>query len=878
MISLLIASASVALGQCPPTIFQVPAFGAPGAEIDPWAPYSFVPDSFATFDADGPRGPNATQALVSVARWGRLGTASPPPFVAAWSGAWSTFAGTPVTYPAPMRFKIWNDQLVSLGSQCVSGYREGQWQYIPAGVCPAWFDYPRSFFIFDDAIFVTGDLGVTNPITGLGEFGWARFANGVWRAVPPDTNESAPLLHNGIWHRARDWRSQSPYLAERWTGTTWVPTNPTGQISAESMRFEYDQLVSSQGRLFRSVASSEGPRIYEQTATGWSRMTVPALRPELTGRTTTALRCDDSPYGLLIVYASDSTTDLPTTPERHTRRIARYNQGQWSDFPGVFTLASLERPPGRSPIVGLLLSYGDELIAFGEFDRVDGRPALNAAVFNGSMWTATAPGMMRSTLDEVGQAAPTRVLQLFDWYGDILVSGTFSVVCGDGSEARDTAIFDGAGWRAFQPALPLAGEINSYVIYRGEPHVTIYGASQWGTYRLRDGQWQRLPVDIDNLQTWQDKLVGLCQVGDRAGLAIWDGADENATIVVRVDPLWYFGISGFAVLNDTLYITQGNYLWQTNGLVWTQTSQQSLPSRLIFDRPLRTVANNIYCLSGDFFGSASVLHVWTGTAFVPAAGPAPIAELFMHQNALHAVMRDNRITRLDAGGWTTVVNADPGTRTALSAHGMLYLGDDSPLLVQPGFPTGYPQPAELARQERLGNLAIYGSPAPPAIRSQDTLVEATNGAAAQFRIIHDGIALSSIRWLRDGQPVNLSDMRISARTALDGRTHTLRFRNTVASDSGEYTAELIHRCGSVISQRIVLVTPGAPTNLCDSIDFNNNGIFPEDQDVIDFFVVLAGGACSTGMCNDIDVNNNAVFPEDSDVIDFFALLAGGTCS
>jgi hypothetical protein len=31
---------------------------------------------------------------------------------------------------------------------------------------------------------------------------------------------------------------------------------------------------------------------------------------------------------------------------------------------------------------------------------------------------------------------------------------------------------------------------------------------------------------------------------------------------------------------------------------------------------------------------------------------------------------------------------------------------------------------------------------------------------------------------------------------------------------------------------------------CSSIDFNNNGVFPEDQDVIDFFTVLSGGPCS----------------------------------
>jgi hypothetical protein len=62
---------------------------------------------------------------------------------------------------------------------------------------------------------------------------------------------------------------------------------------------------------------------------------------------------------------------------------------------------------------------------------------------------------------------------------------------------------------------------------------------------------------------------------------------------------------------------------------------------------------------------------------------------------------------------------------------------------------------------------------------------------------------------------------------------------------------------------------------CDDIDFNNNDVFPEDADVIDFFNVLAGAECPE--CNDIDFNNNGVFPEDADVIDFFNVLAGGEC-
>ncbi|HLP86221.1 MAG TPA: hypothetical protein VK157_17850 [Phycisphaerales bacterium] len=78
-----------------------------------------------------------------------------------------------------------------------------------------------------------------------------------------------------------------------------------------------------------------------------------------------------------------------------------------------------------------------------------------------------------------------------------------------------------------------------------------------------------------------------------------------------------------------------------------------------------------------------------------------------------------------------------------------------------------------------------------------------------------------------------------------------------------------------ISGNCGFVTFAGEVTGCDDIDFNNNSVFPEDQDVIDFFNVLAGADCPT--CNDIDFNNNSVFPEDQDVIDFFNVLAGGTC-
>lgn len=77
----------------------------------------------------------------------------------------------------------------------------------------------------------------------------------------------------------------------------------------------------------------------------------------------------------------------------------------------------------------------------------------------------------------------------------------------------------------------------------------------------------------------------------------------------------------------------------------------------------------------------------------------------------------------------------------------------------------------------------------------------------------------------------------------------------------------------------VLVVRGFAISIptCDAIDFNGDGLFPDDADLVDFLSVLAGGGCSTGTCNDIDFNNDCLFPDDSDLVSFLRVLAGGSC-
>ncbi len=110
-------------------------------------------------------------------------------------------------------------------------------------------------------------------------------------------------------------------------------------------------------------------------------------------------------------------------------------------------------------------------------------------------------------------------------------------------------------------------------------------------------------------------------------------------------------------------------------------------------------------------------------------------------------------------------------------------------------------------------------------------------------------------------------------------TACVTVNNITPSNSLQFTAVAgvpqYVRVATHFSQRSEFSVVINPARSCDDIDFNNNDVFPEDQDVIDFFDVLAGADCPA--CNDIDFNNNDVFPEDQDIIDFFNVLAGGEC-
>jgi hypothetical protein len=133
------------------------------------------------------------------------------------------------------------------------------------------------------------------------------------------------------------------------------------------------------------------------------------------------------------------------------------------------------------------------------------------------------------------------------------------------------------------------------------------------------------------------------------------------------------------------------------------------------------------------------------------------------------------------------------------------------------------------------------------------------------------------QWTRDD--VALVDGVLPTGEVISGATTpTLTITNSTAAVNGSYMLTVTPVDASLFcGPESTFPIPVTVERFCDSIDFNNNFVFPEDQDVIDFLSVFAGGQCSTPSCNDIDFNNNTIFPEDQDVIDFFNVLAGAAC-
>ncbi|MFO0830283.1 MAG: hypothetical protein U0637_00435 [Phycisphaerales bacterium] len=134
--------------------------------------------------------------------------------------------------------------------------------------------------------------------------------------------------------------------------------------------------------------------------------------------------------------------------------------------------------------------------------------------------------------------------------------------------------------------------------------------------------------------------------------------------------------------------------------------------------------------------------------------------------------------------------------------------------------------------------------------------------------------------VRESDPVDIDDNPNTPPTLFIG---TLRDRCTFPDDGYFYFAPSLKTSATATSNtsgnRVSLLRVPVPSTgpVCDSIDYNNDGLFPDTADIDDFLSVFSGGPCSTGTCADIDFNNDGLFPDTLDIDSLLSVFSGGAC-
>jgi T5SS/PEP-CTERM-associated repeat protein len=142
-----------------------------------------------------------------------------------------------------------------------------------------------------------------------------------------------------------------------------------------------------------------------------------------------------------------------------------------------------------------------------------------------------------------------------------------------------------------------------------------------------------------------------------------------------------------------------------------------------------------------------------------------------------------------------------------------------------------------------------------------------------------GGATRSVYALRNDTPAGETSVTLAQAQSVNTSPNPLLVVATDVDQSG--VSDLIGISGSSGGGRSldqIVTLPARPLG-CADLDFNNDGVFPDNQDIADFIGVFAGGDCPTGagLCDSIDFNADGVFPDTEDLVDFINVFAGGSC-
>ncbi len=672
---------------------------------------------------------------------------------------------------------------------------------------------------------------LTDPVTGLTTLNGELFAS-----TSSNLETTAPADRRGkVW---------------RWTGTQWTRV---GQEFTFSGSGSFEGLTTYQGSLVAFGRSVSGP--------SGSPSFGPIVR--WNGSTWQSLGFLNSPG--VIFTATEYQNELYVGGIfTSAGSVSASNVARWSAANGWRPVSTGTSASVTTASVTALTTFRGNLVVAGTFDTAGGVPSRGWAFWNGSTFTPAAGdiGLFGGTY-----AGVTAIKEV----GSLLyIAGEFHSIGGTPSPYLAT-------WSPEQglvPPIAPSGLVRAMCALDGTVYLVgaftrvgdvqvsmAAGLSPQGVVRLGSGGFDR-PVRA--LARWNGQVVAL---GDfryaggpaPSGVAAWNGSGWTpigetppcTTVDAAIEYQGLLVVGGRQALPSGV-ATRVVKAW--NGFAWQDWSATLNVQGYQEPMSLAVFQQNLYAGGG-------IVQRWDGSSWQPefTSSFGFGVAVFATESALHAEYY-GLVYRKVGSAWTAL---SPSLYSGPGARGVFGVEYNNALHI-------------------VGNFVAYSG------QNQNpvTLRGFARRVGSAWQEVGGGLPGSSTgrAVLKFGNVLYIAGRFPGQIAKWDGTAYTIVsggipgnspyedvVRSMIAVDGEIWLAGSLMGVGDQPAYGVARFA----TTCCDSIDFNNNGVFPEDQDVIDFFNVLAGAECPA--CNEIDFNNNNVFPEDADVIDFFNVLAGGTC-
>jgi len=728
----------------------------------------------------------------------------------------------------------------------------------------------RVLHVHNGELYAGGDFLVTGGIQYVARWNGSTWVplgtnaqNGANNSVYAMTTYGGNLVIGGYFTQVGG--STPASRVATWNGTTWGALGVGLNNGVEAIAVLGSDLIV--GGPFTALGGGGGPAL---RVARWNGVTWSTLGDGFNAAVQ-SLHVHDGE-----LYASGSFASSGVTP---VQGIGRWTGSAWQQVGS-----------GLNAAANTLGTYNGNLIAGGGFSASGGVPVARVAQFVSGAWSTLGAGVSGAVNDFV--VGPNNELTIVGTFGEA-----------GGLEVGGLARYNGLTYVGYGNAL--SNGVNALTLFNGELIAGGRFRSNGSVAlnriaRLSNSQWQPMgagfnrtvnALTVFNNQLWAG---GDFFVGDGGSTsnyaAVWNGSSWQNT------PGLSNSVNAFAVYNGTLYAGGAftGFLAAWNGSTWVPLGVNNRPSStvnglVVFNNQLVVVgsftsvaspgiANSAYVMgyngstwtsfglsSANTNGTATAVHVhngelyvsgnfssiggvaagriarWTGSGFAPLGGGlnGAAAALASYNSELvvaggftqaDGTVGVSGIARWNGAQWRGLGSGLSGSNFG-SLQGIALLpGADGVLRVGGSFTTagGLPSAGVAVWTAGGGQINITQQPASQVVCPlQDFLLAVETSGSGTF----------TYQWRKDGLPLR------DGRGIQGSTTAQLSINDAGPLDAGVYDVVVFNDCGPLLSSQATITYDANCAAVCNSIDFNNNGVFPEEQDVIDFFNVLAGGTC-----------------------------------